>query len=66
MTWRGYEFYCLDCGKGYLREANAPAPCPNPNCKGNYMQLYAMVETSENKPFGMLAFFTSRRILDKS
>ena len=66
MSWRGYEFNCPDCGVSYLRQTNIPTICPNANCKGNYMELYAVVETEDFHPFGALAFFRSRRIIDNS
>lgn len=65
MSWKGYEFECLDCGRSYLRGSTFLTRCPNQSCKGRPMQLYAVVETMEEHPFGMLAYFLSRRIIDK-
>lgn len=66
MSWKGYEYNCHDCGVSYLRETNKLTSCPNPNCKGNFMELFAVVEILEGHPFGSLAFFTSRRVIDNS
>jgi len=70
MSWKGYEFSCPDCGAGYLRRVNTPCKCPNKSCKGNYMELYAIVEAmdeySDETMFMGLKFFLSRRLIDNS
>jgi hypothetical protein len=45
---RRFEFDCPACSSTYLRATSEATPCPNPNCKAEYMELQAVIEIAEN------------------